>query len=108
LNKSQQFMAAIIIFAFIAFVIYVLVQNFWLKTILFVLDFGALLRVLYSIAIPEERKKMKIIGSTCQATEVPELEVNPDGTISRKDPGTQKNGGTGKNVVVRVDRKKRI
>ena len=108
MNKSQQFMAAILIFIFIAFVIYVLVQNFWLKTILFVLDFGALLRVLYSIAIPEERKKMKIIGTTCQADVVPELVVNPDGTVRIDAMHPQKKAKKRKAITVKVDRKKRI
>jgi hypothetical protein len=80
MDKGRQFFLAIVIFVIIAFVILMLIENFWLKTVLFIFDFGALLRVLYEIARPPGRKKKKA-KKVCQADMVAELEMDMDGTV---------------------------
>jgi uncharacterized membrane protein len=81
MDKGQQFFLAIVVFVVIAFIIFVLIQNFWLKTVFFILDFGALLRVLYEIARPPDRIKKKT-KKVCQADMAAELEMNTDGTVT--------------------------
>jgi len=80
MDKGRQFFLAIVVFVAIALVILVLIKNYWLKTILFIFDFGALLRVLYEIARPPGRKKKKT-KKVCQADMVAELEMDMDGTV---------------------------
>jgi len=78
MDKGRQFFLAIVVFVMIAFVILILIKNFWSMTVFLVLDFVALLRVLYEIFRPPERKKRKKV---CQADMVAELEMNMDGTV---------------------------
>jgi hypothetical protein len=80
MDKGRQFFLAIVVFVVIAFIIFVLIKDFWLKTVLFIFDFGALLRVLYEIGRPPGRKKKKAI-KVCQADMVAELEMDMDGTV---------------------------
>jgi len=89
MDKGRQFFLAIVVFVVIAFIIFVLIQNFWLKTVFLVLDFGALLRVLYEMFRPPEKKKRK--KKVCQTDIVAELEMDMDGTVRRNIVPTGKN-----------------
>lgn len=82
MDKGRQFFLAIVIFVVIAFIIFVFIQNFWLKTVFFVLDFGALLKVLYEMFRPPERKIRKK-DRVYQTDIVAELEMDMDGTVRR-------------------------
>jgi len=82
MDKGRQFFLAIVVFVVIAFIIFVLIQNFWLKTIFLILDFGALLRVLYEMFRPPERKTKKM-DRVCQNDIVAELEMDMDGTVRK-------------------------
>ena len=82
MDKGRQFFLAIVVFVVIAFIIFVFIQDFWLKTVFFVLDFGALLKVLYEMFRPPERKKTKK-DRVRQTDIVAELEMDMDGTVRR-------------------------
>jgi hypothetical protein len=82
MDKGRQFFLAIVVFVIIAFIIFVLIQNFWLKTVFLVLDFGALLRVLYEMFRPPQKMKKKM-ERVCQDDIVAELEMDMDGTVKR-------------------------
>jgi hypothetical protein len=79
MDRGQRFVSAIAVFICIAIVILVLIQNVFLKGILLVLDFGAVLRVLYQIVTPRE-KEGKVV-KVCNDKAVAELEVDMDGAV---------------------------
>jgi hypothetical protein len=82
MDRGKRFVSAIAVFILIAIVILVFIQNIYLKGILLVLDFGAVLRVLYQIATPRE-KEGKVV-KVCNAKAVAELEVDMDGTVRQR------------------------
>lgn len=80
MDKGRQFFLAILVFVIIAFIIMFFFHNFWLKTVFLILDFGALMRVLYEIFRPPPvDKKQKV----CQEDLAAELEMDMDGTVRR-------------------------
>jgi hypothetical protein len=81
MDRGYKFVSALGVFMFIAIVILVFIQNTYLKGILLVLDFGALLRVVYQIMTPlREGKVVKVHN----AKAVAELEVDMDGTVRQR------------------------
>jgi hypothetical protein len=81
MDRGQRFVSAIAVFIFIAIVILVFIQNIYLKGILLVLDFGALLRVAYQIMTPVREGKVVKVH---KAKAVAELEVDMDGTVRQR------------------------
>jgi hypothetical protein len=104
MDRGQRFFVAIALFLLIAFIINLFINNIFVRGILLVFAFGALLRVLYQIAVPPERKRAK--GHACEMRIVPELEVDMDGTVRQGVVPRTKCRKTRKAVRVKLDGKR--
>jgi len=103
MDRGQRFVLAIAIFIVIAMVIMIFLQNYILRGLFLVLDLVVLLRVLYQIMIPPERKRAK--DGVCETRLVPELEVDADGT-TRENLVPAKGRKAKRSVSVRLDDKR--
>ena len=104
MDRGQRFFVAIALFFLIGLIILLFIKNIFLQGLLLIFAFGALLRVLYEIAIPPERKRAP--GQACETRIVPELEVDMDGTVRQGFAKPTKDRKARKAVSVKLDDKR--